>query len=86
MNPFGSTKNKQQNAIEIARQGGALYDKFEGFVTDLAKIGNNLDTTRKNYDAAMNKLKTGKGNLVQKYRKTKRTWGKGNQIVTGYFF
>ena len=58
-------ENQTRNAVEIARQGGALYDKFAGFINDLEKIGTNLDQTRKNFDAAMGKLYTGKGNLLR---------------------
>ena len=56
-------------AIEIARQGGALYDKFVNFIADLEKVGNNLDQTRKNYDLAMNKLYDGRGNLIRSAEK-----------------
>jgi len=63
-----------------------LYDKFEGFVTDLAKIGNNLDTTRKNYDAAMNKLKTGKGNLVRSTEKLRELGAKATKTLPASFF
>jgi DNA anti-recombination protein RmuC len=38
----GQIKKQQENAFEIARQAGALYDKFEGFVSDLIKIGKKL--------------------------------------------
>jgi DNA recombination protein RmuC len=31
----GQSKKQQENAFEIARQAGALYDKSEGFVGDL---------------------------------------------------
>jgi len=62
-------ENQTRNALEIARQGGALYDKFAGFVSDLEKIGSNLDQTRKNYDAAIGKLYTGKGNLLRSAEK-----------------
>jgi DNA recombination protein RmuC len=79
-------EKQTQNAIEIARQGGALYDKFEGFVSDLAKIGGNLDTTKKNYDAAMNKLKTGKGNLVRSTQKLKDLGAKATKSLPGTFF
>jgi DNA recombination protein RmuC len=34
-----ATKSSRKTPSEIARQAGALYDKFEGFVTDLIKIG-----------------------------------------------
>ena len=42
------TNQKQQvNALEIARQAGALYDKFEGFVTDLVKLGKKMGAKAK---------------------------------------
>ena len=59
-------ENQTKNAIEIARQGGALYDKFVGFIADMENIGKNLDTTRKTYDLALNKLHIGSGNLVKR--------------------
>jgi DNA recombination protein RmuC len=34
-----ANQNNRKTLSEIARQAGALYDKFEGFVTDLIKIG-----------------------------------------------
>jgi DNA recombination protein RmuC len=34
-----TNQKQQENALEIARQAGALYDKFEGFVADLVKVG-----------------------------------------------
>lgn len=56
---------QNQNAQKIAVSAGKLYDKFHGFVTDMEKIGRSLDTTQKAYDAALNKLSSGKGNLVK---------------------
>jgi DNA recombination protein RmuC len=57
---------QNKNAVEIARQAGALYDKFEGFTQDLLKVGGNLKQTKDNYDLAMNKLTEGTGNLVRR--------------------
>ncbi len=59
-------ENQTKNAIEIARQGGALYDKFVGFITDMENIGKNMETTRKTYNLAMNKLQVGSGNLIRR--------------------
>ncbi|MBE0648562.1 MAG: DNA recombination protein RmuC [Bacteroidales bacterium] len=59
-------ENQNKNALEIARQSGELLDKLSGFVNDLTDIGSKLDSTRKSYDAALNKLSTGKGNLVRR--------------------
>lgn len=57
---------QNKNAMEIARQSGELYDKFTGFLEDLQDIGTKIDATRKSYDASMNKLSTGKGNLIRR--------------------
>jgi DNA recombination protein RmuC len=53
-----------KNALEIAKQSGALYDKFAAFVEDLNDIGKNIERTQSSYNAAQNKLKEGKGNLL----------------------
>lgn len=55
---------QSRNYLEIARQGGALYDKFVGFVDTLEDIGRNLDRAQKSYDKAHGQLKSGNGNLV----------------------
>ncbi|MGO4708381.1 DNA recombination protein RmuC [Chryseobacterium sp. 2TAF14] len=66
------TNQKQQNnAIEIARQAGALYDKFEGFVGNLVKVGRKMEEAKSEYEGAMNKLIDGRGNLVTSAQKLK---------------
>lgn len=72
-------ENQTRNALEIARQGGALYDKFVAFIADLEKIGSNLDQTRKNYDLAMNKLYDGRGNLIRSAEKLKELGAKASK-------
>lgn len=57
---------QNRNALEIARKGADLYDKFVGFTDDLTKLGAQMDTARKTYDDAVKKLHTGNGNLVRK--------------------
>jgi DNA recombination protein RmuC len=64
-------EKQTQNAIEIARQGGLLYDKFVSFLADLEKVGNQLDTVKKTYDEAHKKLSSGGGNLIGKVEKLK---------------
>jgi len=70
---------QQRNAIEIARQAGSLYDKFEGLVTDLTGIGRQLDTTKKTYTSAMTKLVEGRGNLVSKVQNLKKLGAKAKK-------
>lgn len=59
-------EKQNKNAEEIVRQGAALYDKFAGFVEDLKAIGKSLEQTRDAYESAMNKLSTGRGNLISR--------------------
>ena len=65
-------RDKQtRNAIDIAEEGGKLYDKFAGLVEDMEKIGKSLNTTAMAYTDAMKKLKTGNGNLIGRVEKLK---------------
>jgi DNA recombination protein RmuC len=57
--------HQNKNALEIARQCGALYDKFVGFVDDMEKLGQRIDQAQTSYHDAFSKLKTGKGNLIR---------------------
>ncbi len=64
VNNIWQYEHQNQNAQRIANDAAKLYDKFVGFIEDMQKIGNSLDTVRKHYDGAMNKLSVGRGNLV----------------------
>lgn len=59
-------ERQTKNAIEIAKQSGALYDKFVGFLEDMDKMGKSMEASRTVYEAAMNKLYKGTGNLVKR--------------------
>jgi len=72
---------QNKNAMEIARQGGELYDKFTGFLEDLQDIGSKIEATRKVYDASMNKLYTGKGNLIRRVENIKSLGAKAGKEI-----
>ena len=76
-----TNQKQQENAIEIARQAGALYDKFEGFVGDLVRIGKKMDEAKVEYGSAMNKLVEGKGNLVTSVEKLKKMGAKAKKAL-----
>jgi DNA recombination protein RmuC len=63
---------QSQNAMEIAKYSGMLYDKFVGFIDDLNKVGDRLRQTQESYDEAKKKLHTGRGNMIKnaEYLKT----------------
>lgn len=67
---------QNRNAVEIARQGGALYDKFVALVEELLKVGHNIKKTQSSYEDAMNKLTTGKDNLIRKTERLKELGAK----------
>ncbi len=76
-----ANQKQQENALEIARQAGALYDKFEGFVADLVKIGKKMDEAKIEYQGAMNKLVEGKGNLINSVEKLKKMGAKAKKSL-----
>ncbi len=72
---------QNQNALEIARQGGNLYDKFVAFTEDLVKVGNSLDGTQRVYREAMKKLYEGKGNLINRAQTIKELGAKTSKSL-----
>jgi DNA recombination protein RmuC len=74
-------EDQKRNVLEIARQGGALYDKFVGFVDDLINVGKRLKLAKDSYDGAMNKLSTGKDNLVRKTENIKALGAKTSKSL-----
>jgi DNA recombination protein RmuC len=74
-------ERQTRNALEIARVGGALYEKFAGFVDDLKLIDVKLGDAKDAYEKAMNKLSTGKGNLVSRVEHLKKLGAKTSKSV-----
>lgn len=69
-------ENQTRNSLEIARQSGALYDKFVAFIADMESMGRSLESARKTYDQAVNKLYVGSGNLVRRAEKIRKLGAK----------
>ena len=74
-------EDQKENVLEIAKRAGAMYDKFEGFVQDLLKIGKSINTSKDSYDSAMNKLVDGKGNLIRSVEKLKDLGAKAKKSL-----
>lgn len=74
-------EDQKKNVFEIARQAGALYDKFEGFVQDLVKVGKSINSSKESYDLAMNKLVEGRGNLVTSVERLKKLGAKAKKSL-----
>ncbi|MCK5822865.1 MAG: DNA recombination protein RmuC [Bacteroidales bacterium] len=74
-------ENQTKNAIEIARQSGALYDKFVGLLNDLIDVGKKLDSTQNSYKLSMKKLSEGSGNLIHKIETIKKLGAKSSKEI-----
>ncbi|MDX5346783.1 MAG: DNA recombination protein RmuC [Hymenobacteraceae bacterium] len=74
-------ENQKRNVLKIAEESGKLYDKFAAFVDDLKDIGQNLDRTQQRYQAAMNKLSTGKGNLIRRVEHIKQLGARTSKTI-----
>ncbi len=81
-------EKQKQNVLEIARQSGALYDKFCDFVDELRKIGLRIDSAKDAYDEAMNKLSDGKrfgDTLIGKAEKIKDLGARTSKMLPKEF-
>lgn len=76
-----TNQKQQENAVEIARQAGALYDKFHGLLSDLISVGKKMDDAKAGYSDAMNKLIDGKGNLITSVEKLKKMGAKAKKAL-----
>jgi DNA recombination protein RmuC len=74
-------EHQNKNVLEIAKQSGALYDKFVGFVNDLIDVGNRMDQAKGSYEGAMKKLADGSGNLVNRAEKIKELGAKTSKSL-----
>ena len=76
-----TSEKQRKNTLEIARQAGALYDKFDGLLQDLIQIGKKLDDSKEFYEGAMNKLTSGKGNLISRVENIKQLGAKAKKSL-----
>ena len=75
-------ENQKKNVLEIARQSGALYEKFIGFTNDLEGVGKAIGNAHKKYEDAQSKLISGRGNLVNSVEKIKKLGAKTNKSIS----
>ena len=72
---------QNNNVLEIARQSGALYDKFQGLISDLIELGKRMNTMQGSYENAMKKLYTGRGNLISSVENIKKLGAKTSKSL-----
>ncbi len=74
-------ENQNRNAMEIARLGGELYDKFVGFLADLLELGRKIKSAQDSFDDAFSKLSKGRGNLVRRAEELKKLGAKAGKAI-----
>ena len=60
------TQRQQDHAMKIASEAEAMYDKLVLFVDEMLKVGSHLQKAQDSYETSMNRLKTGKGNVIKR--------------------
>lgn len=72
---------QNKNALRIAEEGGKLYDKFVDFVKEMETLGDRLRQAQHSYDTSMNRLSTGKGNLITRTEQLKHLGAKTSKSL-----
>ena len=66
-------EKQNRNAQDIAQRAGALYDKLQGVVEEVDKLGKQLGTVQGTYDTLYGRLAGGPRKPCRSSRKTQRT-------------
>lgn len=60
------TQRQEEHAKKIADEAEAMYDKLVLFVEEMHKVGSHIQKAQDSYETSMNRLKTGKGNIIKR--------------------
>lgn len=60
------TQRQEDHALKIASEAEAMYEKLVGFVDEMKKVGSHLQKAQDSFDISMNRLKTGRGNIIKR--------------------
>ncbi|HXH32771.1 MAG TPA: DNA recombination protein RmuC [Bacteriovoracaceae bacterium] len=74
-------ERQTKNAIEIARQAGALYDKFAGVAEDLELVQSQIRKVGDSFEGLRGKLFTGKGSLASRMENLKELGAKTSKSL-----
>lgn len=67
---------QEKNALEIAKRGGLLYEKFANLLRDLQNLGEKLGAAQKAHEEVIKKVSDGRGNLMDQVEDLKRLGAK----------
>lgn len=72
---------QNKNVLKIAEESGKLVDKFVGFLEDFDKIGEHLRKSDEIFVKARNKIKGGRGNLIDKIELINKLGAKAQKSI-----
>ena len=74
-------ERQNKNVLAIAREAGALYDKFVSFLQDMEQIQSYLFKASEKHQDAMKKLSSGQGNVIRKIESLKVLGAKATKQI-----
>jgi len=74
-------ERQTRNVIEIAKEAGALYDKFVGFLHDMEQVQTHIERALRSHEDASKKLSSGAGNVIKKIDNLKKLGAKANKQI-----
>lgn len=74
-------QRQNKNTLEIAKAGGALYDKFIGLLDGIEQIGSRIRQTHEAYEDVLGRMSTGKGNLLRQVERLKELGAKTEKQI-----
>ena len=60
------TQRQEEHSLKIAAEAEAMYDKLVLFLDEMKNIGNQIQKTHDSYEKAMNRLSSGRGNVIKR--------------------
>src|SRR5690606_40008049 len=76
-------ERQTRNVLDIAKEAGALYDKFVGFLQDMERVGEQLNRAVRSHEDATKKLGSGPGNVIKKVEKLKKLGARASKQIDG---
>ena len=71
-----------QNIQDILDVAGGLYDKFHGYLESIQEVGKKLDAAQEAYNLSMNRLSTGRGNIIKRAAELKKMGVPSNKEIS----
>lgn len=72
---------QQKNALDIAKRGGELYDKFVAVVNDMDSLGKKIKSVSETHEQIVSRMSSGRGNLISQVEKLKELGAKAEKSL-----